>query len=159
MTLLEAVKAGDLAAAQAALDGGADVNELGPERTTPLIAAAGEGRLELVELLLERGAEPECRDDAHETALLKAAANGHADVVRLLLPGASQDDVDLARSFLGAFGHSHGPEYQLDESRFGALKRKAAEVSARAADFVGHSAPQQRLERLERAEAKAKKKP
>jgi ankyrin repeat protein len=159
MTLFEAVAAGDVEAARAALADGADVNELGPERSTPLIVAAGQGRLELVELLLEHGAEPECRDAAHETALLKAAANGHADVVRLLIPSASEDDADLARSFLAAFGQSHGPEYQVDETRFGALKRKAAVASAKAADFVGYSSPQQRVARVERAEAKVKKKP
>ncbi len=156
MTLDEAVEAGDVAAVTSALDGGADVNALGPGKRTPLIVAAGQGRLDLVALLLERGAEPQWRDASDETALLKAAANGHAQVVAALLPLAPEDDQDLARSFLAAYGKAHGPEVQYDG---GGLKRKAVEVAARAADFVGHASPQQRVERVERAEAAVKKKP
>lgn len=156
MTLHEAVEAGDLSALEAGLDAGADVNELDGERRTPLIVAAGLGHLSLVQRLLERGAEPEWRDGTEETALLKAAANGHREVVALLLPLASEDDRDLARSFLAAFGQAHGPEVQYDGS---SLKRKAVEVAARAADFVGHASPQERLQRVERSEAQGKKKP
>jgi ankyrin repeat protein len=157
MALHEAVEAGDLSAVKAGLDAGDDVNGLDGERRTPLIVAAGLGHLELVRLLLERGAEPEWRDATEETALLKAAANGHREVVSVLLPLAlSDDDRDLARSFLAAFGQAHGPEVQYDGS---SLKRKAVEVAARAADFVGHASPQERVQRVERAEAQGKKKP
>lgn len=155
MTLFEAVESGDLAVVKAALASAADVNELGAERKTPLIEAAGRGHLEICRALLEAGAEPEWRDDASETALLKAAANGHLEVARLLSPTASEDDRDLARSFLKAFGASHSPDFHYDGS---SLKRKAVEVAARAANFVGDGDPLERLDRVARSEDNAKKK-
>lgn len=155
MTLIDAVESGDVAAVKAELARGPDVNQLGAGRSTPLIIAAGRGSLELVKLLLDAGAEPGWRDDTDETALLKAAANGHLEVARLLSPHADDDERELARSFLSAFGASHAPEFHYDE---GSLKRKAVEVAARAASFVGHEAPLERLERARRSEDNAKKK-
>jgi ankyrin repeat protein len=101
-----------------------------------------------VQALLTAGAEPEWKDEAEETALLKAAANGHVAVVNLLGPHAPEDERDLARAFLSAFGASHAPDFQYDESR---LKKKAIELVARAADFVGNEDPLKRVERVDRA--------
>jgi hypothetical protein len=154
MTLYEAVQAGDADAVQAALATARDVNMLGPGDRTPLIEAAAAGRADLVRLLLDAGAEPGWKDAEAETALLKAAANGHRAVVTLLIDLASEDERDLARAFLAAHGQSHGPEYQVDEAGF---RRSAVEVAARAASFVGHGAPLERVERVERAEAAKKK--
>lgn len=154
MSLFDAIASEDPLAIAAAVKAARDVNELGPSRTTPLIEAARRGLVAAVKGLLDAGAEPEWRDDEQETALLKAAANGHAQVVAVLAPLASEDDQDLARSFLSAFGKSHAPEYQYDGS---ALRKKAVEVAARAADFVGHRDPLDRLERHERAEGLKKK--
>lgn len=155
MTLLEAVESGDVAAVKAALASKPDVNQLGAGKITPLIIAAGRGQLEVVKLLLDAGAEARWRDDTDETALLKAAANGHLEVARVLSPHADDDERELARSFLGAFGASHAPEFHYDG---GGLKRKVAEVAARAANFVGHEDGLERLERNRRAEENAKKK-
>jgi|APLak6261679142_1056127.scaffolds.fasta_scaffold00015_109 ankyrin repeat protein len=155
MTLFEAVESGDVAQVKAALATTTDVNQLGDEKRTPLIVAAGLGFEAIVTLLLEAGAEPEWRDATDETALLKAAANGHLAVARLLTRTASEDDRALASSFLKAFGASHAPDYQYDGSN---LKRKAVEVAARAANFMGDEDPLSRVERLERAEDAAKKK-
>lgn len=150
MTLFDAVESGDLEQLKAALASSSDVNELGPEKRTPLIEAAARGWLEGVEALLEHGAEAEWRDGSDETAMLKAAANGHAEVAQRLSKGASDDDKSLASSFLKAYGASHAPEYKDDG---GSLKRKVAEVAARAAHFVGDEEPLARVERMERAEA------
>lgn len=155
MTLYEAVEAGDAAQVQAALETARDVNQLGPGNRTPLIEAAAAGRTDLVKLLLAAGAEPTWKDSEGETALLKAAANGHREAVALLIDASPEDERDMARAFLAAFGKSHGPEYQYEES---SLKRKAIEVAARAANFVGHESPQQRVERLQRAQAEVTKK-
>lgn len=149
MSLFEAIERQDLAAIKQALSQTKDVNELGPGKTTPLIEAARRGLLEAVKLLLAAGAESEWRDDEQETALLKAAANGHPQVAALLEPNANDDDRDLAKSFLAAFGASHAPEYQYDPSR---LHKKVVEVAARAANFVGHDDPLKRLERNERSQ-------
>ncbi len=154
MTLFEAVQSTDVNEVKAALGATSDVNVLGPEKRTPLIEAAGLGLLEVVELLLAAGAEPAWRDETDETALLKAAANGHLEVARRLAPGASEDDRALASSFLKAFGASHAPDFQYDGSN---LKRKAVEVAARAANFVGNEDPLARLDRVVRSEANAKK--
>jgi hypothetical protein len=154
MTLYEAVEAGDAAQVQAALKSAKDVNQLGPDNRTPLIVAAAAGRADLVKLLLAAGAEPSWKDAEAETALLKAAANGHREVAALLIDSAPEDEADMARAFLAAYGKSHGPEYQVDES---SLKRKAVEVAARAANFVGHEAGLDRVERVERAESHKKK--
>lgn len=155
MTLFEAVESRDAAQLKAAVAATKDVNELGAGKTTPLIRAAASGWLEGVKVLLEAGADTDWRDEETETALLKAAANGHLEVARLLAPKASEEDRALASSFLKALTTSQAPEYQYDG---GGLKRKAAEVAARAAHFVGHDEPLERLERQERAEANQKKK-
>lgn len=151
MTLFAAIETGDLSVLQQALQRNPDLDELGPERITPLIAAAGRGSLPMVEALLAAGAEPEWRDATGETAMLKAAANGHLEVARLLAKTASADDRQLASSFLNAFGASHAPEFQYSGD---GLHRKAVEVAARAAHFVGHDEPLDRLERVERSEKK-----
>jgi hypothetical protein len=154
MSLFDAIASEDSASITAALAAASDVNELGPGRTTPLIEAARRGLDLAVKQLLDAGAEPSWRDDEQETALLKAAANGHPKVVALLAPLATEDDRDLATSFLAAFGHSHAPEYQYDPSR---LHQKVVEVAARAANFVGHDDPLRRLERNERSKDLKKK--
>jgi ankyrin repeat protein len=155
MTLYEAVESGDVNQVKAALATALDVNELGPDKRTPLIEAAGRGDLEIVQLLLAAGAEPDWRDGTDETALLRAAANGHLAVARVLAPLANDEERALARSFLAASGATHAPDELREE---GGLKRKVAEVAARAAGFVGHDDPLERVARVDRAEAHAKKK-
>lgn len=155
MTLYEAVERGEVAQVKEALATAPDVNMLGPDKRTPLIEAAGQGLLEIVELLLAAGAEPRCRDASDETALLRAAANGHLAVARVLSALAEDEERELARSFLAAAGATHAPDVLKDEP---GLKRKAIELAARAAGFVGHDAPLERIERVERSEKNVKKK-
>ncbi len=57
--LMRAAEAGELNAAMAALDGGADVNLPDPQRGCALHVAAREGHAEVVALLLARGASPD----------------------------------------------------------------------------------------------------
>ncbi len=154
MGLFEAVKAGDLAALEAELKSTVDVNVLGEGRVTPLIEAARAGWVPGVEALLDAGAEPGWKDAEEETALLKAAANGHVKVVNVLGEFADDEERDLARAFLKAFGSSASPEFHYDESR---LKRRAVELAARAAAFVGHDDPESRVSRVERSEKLRKK--
>jgi ankyrin repeat protein len=151
MTLFDAVASADLAVLRAALAQGGDLDVLGEGRTTPLIAAASAGWLEGVKLLLAAGAEPGWKDAASETAFLKAAANGHASVAAVLGAYADDDERDLGRAFLAAFGASHGPDFH---DQPGQLRQKAVEVAARAADFVGHEDPLRRVERQQRSTRK-----
>jgi ankyrin repeat protein/WD40 repeat protein len=82
--LVAAASDGDLAAARAAVAGGAFVNaRLGG--TTALITAAAAGRTEAAALLLAAGAEPDGRGWDGQTALIEAARAGMMGCVRLLL--------------------------------------------------------------------------
>jgi len=157
MNLIEAVRARDAEALEALAGSVKDVNETFENGRTALIEAAALGEVALVKILLEAGAEPSWKDEEQETAMLKAAANGNLDVVHLLAPMASEDERDMARAFLKAHGKSFSPEYLGPPDDFGKLKRAAATASARVAKFVGHDAPSERLERVERAEKNAKK--
>jgi ankyrin repeat protein/Cdc6-like AAA superfamily ATPase len=66
------------------LDLGADVNALGGEYGTCLIAASIKGCEELVRLFLDRGAELHHRSGKHGTALEAAEAAGHRDICNML---------------------------------------------------------------------------
>jgi ankyrin repeat protein len=155
MTLFEAVASADVAQVKALLADQPDVNALGADGRTPLIEAAAQGHLELVSLLLDAGAYADLKDSMGETALLKAAANGFLEVARRLAPLADDEERAMATAFLRASGSTAGPiELKADDS----LKRKAAELAARAAGFVGHDSPAERVARIERAEQNAKKK-
>jgi ankyrin repeat protein len=115
-----------------ALKSGADANEMGERRSTPLIEAARNGHVEVVRLLLEAHADADLKDDDSESAILKAGANGHANVVEVLFEYASPDDRALALAFLKACGSTQGPEFSSGVTR---LQKRAAEMSARTATF------------------------
>jgi ankyrin repeat protein len=86
LTLISAIRAGDLARARDLIRSGADVNARDAEGFTPLMIAAGLGQPQMVELLLNAGADVlvlEPRMGA--TALHKAAQSGNRDVIILLL--------------------------------------------------------------------------
>jgi hypothetical protein len=158
MTLFDAVRAGDLDRLRALLDGGADPDELGEGGRTPLMEAAYEGRLELVRALLAAKADPSLVDDLDETALVKAATAGHREVMRALEPFASPEERELAMTFLRAshemFGAAPPPEPGEEKSE---LRRAVATVGAVVSDVLGDSNPARRLNRLERAEERKKK--
>ena len=81
-----AIRAGNLAAATAALHAGTEPNRRGADGMPPLLVAAGFGQAQMVDLLLTAGADPlaiEPRMGA--TALHKAAQSGNADVIALLV--------------------------------------------------------------------------
>lgn len=86
LTLISAIRAGDLARVGSLVQSGVDVNARDAERFTPLMIAAGLGQPQMVELLLNAGADVlvlEPRMGA--TALHKAAQSGNRDVITLLL--------------------------------------------------------------------------
>jgi len=76
---------GDLAAVQACLEQGVDVNARDQWGRTALYLAAEKGHKEDVELLLEHGADVNAKDTRNRTALLYPAEKGHKEVVELLL--------------------------------------------------------------------------
>ena len=88
--LLNAIAAGKVDEAKSLISKGANVNEAGPDGTTPLMAAA-EGTANLadngpmVDTLLGAGAQVEAADSLGRTALYRAAAEGRAVAMSLLL--------------------------------------------------------------------------
>lgn len=93
MTLLTAIRAGDLAAAVDLLRSGADAGRRGPDGLTPLMVASGLGQSQMVVLLLTAGADPLAIEPRMGAAALhKAALSGNSDVAaRLLDHGAFVD--------------------------------------------------------------------
>ncbi|HEX6739502.1 MAG TPA: ankyrin repeat domain-containing protein [Vicinamibacteria bacterium] len=84
--MLQAVRAGDLAAVKALLDQGVPVDVKFRYDRTPLSFAADRGHLEIVKLLLERGADVNAKDSFYKMTPLSAAAmKGNADIVKLML--------------------------------------------------------------------------
>lgn len=156
MSLFDAVRAGDGPRLQAMLDAGADANPFDAEGRTPLMIAAEQGDEAMLLALLDAGADPILTDRIGETALTKAAAHGHARLARLLYPHSSEDEQAMARTLLRVgtdfFNLPRSPPPPPDPTR-----RKLASASAYIADKLGHSAPAERLERLERAEKNRKK--
>ena len=93
--LLAAIEKGDLAAATALLDKGADVNATNNYWLTPLFVAADRANTEMVKLLLARGADPNRTEELMwgRTALTVAAVGtsgvkndaARAEIVKLLV--------------------------------------------------------------------------
>jgi len=115
--LFEAVRKGDVAAAAAALDHGADVNAKFRYGTTALFKAAERGNVEITKLLLDRGADTKVKDTFYGATAMSWAIDGkHVQVVRLLLEknadeiedvlltGVRENNVELAKIALDRGG-------------------------------------------------------
>ena len=79
-----AAKAGDLAAVQAELDAGVDVDLKGSYGRTPLHWTALTGRREIVELLIAKGADVNAKNDGGGTPLDGAITNYQTETADLL---------------------------------------------------------------------------
>ncbi len=95
--LRDAATRGDLAALQALLDAGADVNAASEYGATALALAADRGQPEAVKILLEHGARVGAVDSFYNsTPILWAAYNGHTEVVKLLLAAGADSGPAVA---------------------------------------------------------------
>lgn len=91
--VFEAVSAGDKAAVEQALAGGADVDMRARDQATPLIAAALADQQDIAQLLLSKGADVMARNSGGFTPLHAAAYSGSLPVAKLLLQkGAVLED-------------------------------------------------------------------
>jgi ankyrin repeat protein len=82
---LNAAGRGDLAAVEALLAKGADVNAKDAFGMTALEAASETGHLDVVQALIDRGADVNAKDNGGLTALIRASLLGHLDVVQALI--------------------------------------------------------------------------
>ncbi len=82
-----AAKAGDLAAVQAELDAGVDVDAKDEDYRdwTPLMYAALDGHKEVVELLIAKGADVNAKNKVGQTPLQFTAWKGHKEIAELLI--------------------------------------------------------------------------
>lgn len=91
--LFDAVAAGDPAAVEQALAGGAVVDSRARDQATPLINAALGDQLAIAELLVGKGADVMARNSGGFTPLHAAAYSGSLPIAKLLLDhGAVLDD-------------------------------------------------------------------
>jgi ankyrin repeat protein len=91
--LFDAISAGNKAAVEHALAGGADVDSRARDQGTPLIAAALDDQLAIAEFLLSKGADVMARNSGGFTPLHAAAFSGSLPIAKLLLEqGAVLED-------------------------------------------------------------------
>jgi ankyrin repeat protein len=94
--LLAAVERGDAAAAVAAIQAGANPDEVhrsgGTGGMTALMSAASRGQTNLMKALLDAGANANARSADGRTALMYAAGWGNAASVRLLLEAGAREN-------------------------------------------------------------------
>jgi hypothetical protein len=90
-SLWSAAKENDVAAIEALLADGLDINGCDHRGYSPLMLAAYAGNVEAFDTLIERGAEPNGADLNGNTILMGAAFKGYALIVeRLLAAGADR---------------------------------------------------------------------
>ena len=82
--LIDAVKTGELAKVEEALNSGSDIHQQDEQGWTPLNWAAGRGDLDIVKLLLDRGADVFRAGRDQRTAYKISLAARHTGVARLL---------------------------------------------------------------------------
>ena len=94
--LFEAVRKGDAAAVNAALDRGADVNAKFRYGTTALFKAAERGNAQVTKILLDHGADVNVKDTFYGATAMSWAIDGkHVQVVRLILEKSSDEVEDV----------------------------------------------------------------
>src|ERR1044072_6974578 len=96
LQLIDAVKTGQLAKVEQALNAGADIHQQDEQGWTPLNWAAGRGDLDVVKLLLDRGADPLRVGRDERTPYNIALAAKHVDVARLLKQAENGGDGDTS---------------------------------------------------------------
>jgi ankyrin repeat protein len=81
--------AGDLDAAEALLQHGAEVNARDPQGTTPLMSAAANDGIAMARFLLGKGADVRAQDQRGYTALMVVVGSGNVAMAGRLLDSGS----------------------------------------------------------------------
>lgn len=101
--LWKAAREGNLAAVQAALEAGVDVNAATPYGATALSFACDRGHLPIVTMLLEAGANPNVKDTFYgATPLTWAQSNEHFEVLTALLAAGAEGADELLLQAIAA---------------------------------------------------------
>lgn len=138
LTLEEAVSLGDVKAAQAALQAGADVNKPNASGYTPLHKAAAWGAPEMIKLLLAYGANVNSSDEYGYTPLMLAIKYDNEAAVPLLL--RAKADVHRRNKYqetalhLAAKRYPFGPQPEKAAEIIRQLLRSGADVNAQDAN-------------------------
>ena len=135
LQLIEAVKTGQHAKVEEALNSGADLHQQDEQGWTSLNWAAGKGELEIVKLLLERGADVFRVGRDQRTPYKIALAAKHVDVARLLKDAESANGVNGDSS-----NRNYARAYQLRDLRsFSGWREEKINWRQPAAEENGHS--------------------
>lgn len=129
--LFEACRRNDIAMAQTAIAGGADVNEMNPARKTPLICAIENNDIAMVKLLLANGARPDLLG-TFDLPLNIAITNGARDITDILMAD-KRVDINMGNKMRTSAIHCAAASgiYSIVD----ALIKRHANVNAR--DFRG----------------------
>jgi len=135
--LLSASRAGDLAAAKAALEKGAALESKTPYGQTPLYLAAMNGHEEVVRLLLDKGASTDVKDTFYKAPMLAfVLQRKHWGVAKLLVSKSSNADQalgDVASSgraeLVQAVLENKPSQASIDKAYENALQQKQADVA------------------------------
>lgn len=92
--LFEAIKANNLEQAEAAINGGEDIEVQDFDGRRAVIYAALVGSLDILELLIRRSANVNHRDKLGNAALYYAASQGDADISEALIDGGADKDTE-----------------------------------------------------------------
>lgn len=104
-SLTAAAAAGDLAAVQAFVDAGANIEEKSVGFSSPLQAAVQSGCLAVVDFLLSKGARVEKKPDAMFSPISAAATYGHTEIFhRLIALAADTSSERTALVTLASYG-------------------------------------------------------
>ena len=143
--LRNAARRGTLADVQAAVQSGADVNLAGgPERYTPLMLSAVNGKADIAEFLLSRGAKVDAVDSGNETALHYAAFRGRDEIVKLLLakgadPNARSKSLWTPLMSAACEGHANIVRALIAKGARKELKNGQGQTARQIAESFGHS--------------------
>src|SRR5260370_28724702 len=95
VSLVEAVKAGNLLTVQTSLQQRQEPNQTEPDGTTPLHWAVQQDRLDIVEALISAGAKVNAKNRYGTTPLVLAATTGNASVTEALLNAGADGRVSV----------------------------------------------------------------
>jgi ankyrin repeat protein len=117
--LLEAVRGGDVADAEALIGAGANVDAIDDHGQTCLMQAAVRGNTEIARMLVEAGADLEMKDDQGSTALILAATNGHTEILQLLIEVGADITARNCYYLTGAVNRNHEETSLIAASIYG----------------------------------------